>query len=312
MILLPVLSLAIGLLLGLLGGGGSILTVPMLVYLFDIPVKNAILTSFAVVGVSSLAAVARYAGRGQVCWKSGLFFGLSGMGGSFLGGRVGAVLPDHILMALFGLLALATGIVMLVKAKRTALVPALAMKSCLCPLHTAYPRVLFDGFLVGVVTGMVGVGAGFLIVPVLTLLVGLPTPAAIGTSLMILVMNAMAGFAGQATLENPNLELIATVTTATLTGAVLGAQLSVYFGGALLRRLFGVFVVTIAGYILFQTLDREFRRDITELLYQHSEFFLGIGSVAAFYALLRFGVWIHAVGGHAPPFEPARNSKESA
>jgi uncharacterized protein len=307
MTLLLALSLGIGFLLGLLGGGGSILTVPMLVYLFDVPPQSAVLTSFAVVGVSSLAAVVKYALRKRVCWKSGLFFGVSGMSGSFLGGRVGAELPDRVLMTLFGVLALTTGAVMLVKARATQneAVPASA-ESASCPLRTAYPRVVFDGFWVGVITGMVGVGAGFLIVPVLTLLVGLPMPAAIGTSLMVLVMNALAGFAGHVAVDKLNLELILTVSVATLIGSGVGAQFSAYIGGAMLRRFFGVFIVSISGYILYRTVNREIYLDVTQMFHRHTEFFLGGVCLAALCILFRFGAWVHTISEHAPALPPER------
>ncbi|QFY41782.1 sulfite exporter TauE/SafE family protein [Candidatus Methylospira mobilis] len=303
MTLLLTLSLGIGFLLGLLGGGGSILTVPMLVYLFDVPPKSAVLTSFTVVGVSSMVAVIKYATRKRVCWKNGLFFGLSGMCGSFLGGKVGAVLPDRVLMTLFGVLALATGIVMLVKGgtARNG-----TEENLPCPPRTAYARVLFDGFWVGVITGMVGVGAGFLIVPVLTMLVGLPMPAAIGTSLMVLTMNALAGFAGHFAPENLNLELMLTVSAATLIGSGLGAQFSAHVGGAMLRRLFGVFIVGVSGYILYRTVNKEIYLDATRMLHSHIEFFLGGASLAVLCVLLRFGAWIHAISGHAPALLPEK------
>jgi uncharacterized membrane protein YfcA len=294
MTLLLTLSLGIGFLLGLLGGGGSILTVPMLVYLFDVPPKSAILTSFTVVGVSSMVAAVKYATRKRVCWKNGLFFGMSGMCGSFLGGKVGAVLPDRVLMTLFGVLALATGVVMLIKAgtARNG-----TDENLPCPPRTAYARVLFDGFWVGVITGMVGVGAGFLIVPVLTMLVGLPMPAAIGTSLMVLTMNALAGFAGHFAPENLHPELMSTVSAATLIGSGLGAQCSAHVGGAMLRRLFSVFIVGVSGYILYRTVDKEIYLDVTRMLHNHTEFFLGGASTVVLCALFRFGAWIHTISG---------------
>jgi hypothetical protein len=99
--LLAVLSIVIGILLGLLGGGGSILTVPVLVYLAGLSTKSAIVTSLVVISITSFIAVINHARAGRVCWKTGITFGLAGMGGAFLGGRIAAYIPAPILLVLF-------------------------------------------------------------------------------------------------------------------------------------------------------------------------------------------------------------------
>jgi len=292
MLLTLTLSLGIGLLLGLLGGGGSILTVPMLVYLLHVEPKTAITTSFVVVGLSSLLALIPHARRHSVCWKSGLFFGLSGMAGAFAGGRLAAFFTSDLLMSLFGLISLTTGLLMLRRPKtQPHASPIKPMQ--VCPLQVPYLRVLFDGFFVGGLTGMVGVGGGFLIVPALTLLVGLPMQGAVGTSLMIIVMNAVAGLGGYIQHAELDLPLILQVAAGALVGSALGAILSGFIKPAWLRRGFGVMVVAVGFYVLSQAINAQLLSDAEEWLgADHSELWLGL-ALLGILILLRIGSWVH-------------------
>jgi len=257
MLLTLSLAVIIGLLLGLLGGGGSILTVPMLVYVLHVEPKLAIVTSFVVVGISSLMALISHARRGSVCWKSGLFFGLAGMVGAFGGGRLAAHFSGDVLMTLFGLVSLSTGLLML-RGKRGDSKPDTAGSlTSVCPLRVPFVRVLFDGFFVGGLTGMVGVGGGFLIVPALTLLVGLPMQGAVGTSLLIIAMNALAGLSGFSQSVALDWELTAIVTVGAISGSAVGAWLSAYVKPAALRKAFGTMVILVAGYVLSQAVTEQ-------------------------------------------------------
>lgn len=246
------LAVIIGLLLGLLGGGGSILTVPMLVYVLHVEPKLAIVTSFVVVGVSSLIALIPHARRASVCWKSGLFFGLAGMAGAFGGGRLAAHFSGDVLMSLFGLVSLSTGLLMLRGKRGDAKPKVVGQLNSVCPLRVPFFRVLFDGFFVGGLTGMVGVGGGFLIVPALTLLVGLPMQGAVGTSLLIIAMNALAGLSGYSQAVALDWELTAVVTAGAISGSAVGAWLSAYVKPVALRKAFGTMVILVAGYVLSQ------------------------------------------------------------
>ncbi|MCK9606294.1 MAG: sulfite exporter TauE/SafE family protein [Methylomonas sp.] len=293
MLLTLSLSLVIGLLLGLLGGGGSILTVPMLVYLLNVEPKTAIVTSFVVVGISSLMALIPHARRRSVCWKSGLFFGLSGMLGAFAGGRLAAHFSSDLLMTLFGLISLSTGLLMLRRTKGQADSDSNMESASVCPLKVPYLRVLFDGFFVGGLTGMVGVGGGFLIVPALTLLVGLPMQGAVGTSLLIIVMNALAGFAGFSQHAELDMPLTMLVMTGALVGSGLGAVLSGHIKPAWLRRGFGVMVVGVGIYVLSQSLTDELLSSSQAWFSNaHGLVWLLFG-LPVILSLLRIGTWVH-------------------
>lgn len=293
MLLTLSLSLVIGLLLGLLGGGGSILTVPMLVYLLNVEPKTAIVTSFVVVGISSLMALIPHARRRSVCWKSGLFFGLSGMLGAFSGGRLAAHFSADLLMTLFGLISLSTGLLMLRRKKHGADADSLAEPISVCPLKVPYLRVLFDGFFVGGLTGMVGVGGGFLIVPALNLLVGLPMHGAVGTSLLIIVMNALAGLAGYSQHAALDVPLTMLVAAGALVGSGLGAVISGYIKPAWLRRGFGAMVVGVGIYVLSQSFTDELISDGHAWFSQAHGLIWVIFGLPLILSLFRIGSWIH-------------------
>jgi uncharacterized membrane protein YfcA len=244
------LSVLVGVAIGLLGGGGSILTVTLLVYVLALPAHEAIATSLLVVGATSLAALVTHARAGRVAWRTGLLFGLAGMVGSFAGARVARLIPAGLLLALFGAVMLATAIAMLRGGAESAHAEA---------SPTARPRaqragLVAQGLLVGVVTGLVGAGGGFLVVPALVLLGGLPMNVAVGTSLIVVALNALAGFAGHLGAVAIDVELTALVTGAALVGSLAGSRLAGRIPPAALRRGFGVFVIAMAIFILGQQL----------------------------------------------------------
>ncbi|HEX5771105.1 MAG TPA: sulfite exporter TauE/SafE family protein, partial [Nocardioidaceae bacterium] len=181
------LSLLIGVSLGVLGGGGSILTVPILVYVAGMEPKEAIAASLFVVGVTSAAGAISHARGGRVRWRTGLMFGAAGLVGAFLGGMLGGHLPGELLLVAFALMMVATSIAMIRGRKVDE-----------SKKHSDLPvfRVLLDGLVVGLVTGLVGAGGGFLVVPALALLGGLPMAVAVGTSLLVIAMKSLGGLAG--------------------------------------------------------------------------------------------------------------------
>ena len=217
------------------------------------------------------------------------------MAGAYGGGRLAAYFSGEVLMAMFGLVTLATGLAMLLRPTAANPVKAYIGGGLpLCPAQIPYLKLLFDGLLVGLLTGLVGVGGGFLIVPALTLLVGLPMPAAVGTSLLVIVMNASAGLGGYAAHVDLDLKLTAIVTGAAVAGAVFGGMLSTRISAAMLRRLFGFFVLAIAAYILSQALTKTLLLNLGHWLELHIEFVQGVTSLFIVLMVYRLGAWIHA------------------
>lgn len=284
-------AVVIGLLLGLLGGGGSILTVPMLVYLAGQPTKSAIVTSLIVVGISSAITVLRYAWRKLVCWKTGFTFGVAGMFGAYIGGRLAAFIPDPILLVLFALVMLLASFAMM--RNRPTGSSETACIEDFCPMNLPVSAILFDGILVGVVTGLIGVGGGFLLVPALTLLAGLPIQAAIGTSLFIIVLQSMAALAGHAQHMILDRELTVLITACTIGGSFVGSGLGKYIDGRYLKKGFGVFVLLLGCLLLYQEMSAQLVEQVRQLLIRHKEFVTGAASIVVLLMLYRLWSWLH-------------------
>lgn len=248
------LAVLIGLSLGLLGGGGSILAVPLLVYVADLPAKEAIATSLLVVGVTSAVGVLPHARAGRIRWRSGLLFGAAGMAGAYVGGRLAAFVPATVLLTGFAVMMLATAAAM-IRGRRGA-------SGRMVPRELPVRRVLLDGVVVGLVTGMVGAGGGFLVVPALTLLGGLPMPVAAGTSLVVIAMKSFAGLTGYLSSVSIDWVLAAAVTTAAVAGSLAGARLAGRVPEVALRRTFGGFVVVAGVFILVQQVPGDGRVEI--------------------------------------------------
>lgn len=246
LILTLVLAAVVGLALGTLGGGGSILTVPLLTYVAGMPAREAIAASLLVVGVTSLSSLIVHTRHKRVRWRTGLIFGAAGMGGAFLGGLLGGRLPATVLMVAFALMMIATSVAMITKkARGKADRPAAEAKHNLPVLRT-----ILDGVIVGFVTGIVGAGGGFLIVPALVLLGGLSMPVAVGTSLLVIAMKSFAGLAGYLTTVTLDWPLVAGVTAVAIVGALVGARLSGHVPAQALQKAFGVFVLITGALIL--------------------------------------------------------------
>lgn len=248
-------AVAIGLALGLLGSGGSILTVPVLVYLLGQSEKVAIAGSLAVVGTIALVGALTWALRGDVDGRSVLLFGLPGMAGTMVGASLSGYLSGALQLTLFAL-------VMLVAAQRMSR-PAPAGGS----VPARRSRLLVQGFGVGVLTGIVGVGGGFLILPALVLLGGLGMHRAIGTSLAIISLNAATGFARHyaalaaagAMLDWRTLGLLSVVGCG---GGVLGQRVASRLPQQQLRGAFAVLLVLMAVYILWRSVPALYTPDV--------------------------------------------------
>lgn len=247
MSLIAAASLLIGLLLGLLGGGGSILTVPMLMSLARQEPKEAIAASLLVVGITSAAAVLPHAVRKHVCWRAGGVFGAAAMLGAYLGGRAAAWIPAAVLMWLFAAMMLATAFAMLRNPSRAE------AGEMVCPgSYSKLLPILLEGVVVGAFTGLVGAGGGFLVVPALVLLGGLPMHGAVGTSLLVIAMKSFAGLLGYLHHASVDLPLAARVSALAVCGSLAGAWLAPRLPSRVLRRAFAGLVLLVALHMVYQ------------------------------------------------------------
>ena len=243
MILALVLAVAVGVSLGLLGGGGSILTLPILVYALGMEAKQAIATSLLVVGVTSAAAMVPHARAGRVNVRIGLAFGAASMAGAFVGGRLAHFIPSAVLLVSFAIMMLVTGLAML---RRRAVAPFVARGP------RPWGRILVVGVAIGLLTGVIGAGGGFVIVPALMLLCGLSMPEAVATSLLVIALNSFSGFAGFVGHVTLDLRVAALFTLAAVIGSVGGAFAVNRVPGDVLRRAFAWLVLAMAVFMLWR------------------------------------------------------------
>jgi hypothetical protein len=243
-------GLVIGALVGLLGGGGSILAVPALVYLAGQELQQAVATSLLVVGITAVVAVLPRLRERQISWRIGLLFGVAGAATAFAGAAVNRVLPDELTLALFAVLMVGAGVRMLQEKPATG--TACTVDGGRVNWRRCLPRTLTGGLVVGFLTGLLGVGGGFLIIPVLVVALGLPMPTAIGTSLVVVAINSAAGFAahaGEVTLDVP---VTVAFTAAAVAAALVAGRLGAGIDTDRLRRWFASLVLVVAAVIAAQ------------------------------------------------------------
>lgn len=241
-------AIAIGVSLGLLGSGGSIITVPVLVYLLGQDEKVAIAGSLFIVGSIALIGSLQYVRAGLIDWRNVLVFGAPGMAGTYLGALIAAYVAGVMQLGLFALVMLLASYMMLRPADLTHVE------------HTPREawKIALDGLVVGVITGLVGVGGGFLIVPALVLLGGVTIHRAVATSLVIIALKSFSGFYKYIdVLNEQNLQLdwptILLVTGLGIAGSFLGARIAKKMPQQRLKQGFGYFLVVMGLYILVRT-----------------------------------------------------------
>ncbi|MGH8281200.1 MAG: sulfite exporter TauE/SafE family protein [Gammaproteobacteria bacterium] len=244
-------AVLIGLTLGLLGSGGSILTVPVLLYLVHMPDKLAIASSLGIVGGISFAGAIPYAWQRLVQWRFVLLFGIPDMAGAWAGAWIGEFLPGALQLLIFAAVMLTAAIVML---RQPALNPDSAAR------HAAW-KIVLSGLGVGVIVGTVGVGGGFLIVPALVILGRLMMRQAVATSLVIIMLAAFTGFIRHllslsAHAQHVDWRIIGLFIIVGALGSFAGHQISEHIPQNLLRKLFGVFLILMGMYIVLRTLPR--------------------------------------------------------
>jgi uncharacterized membrane protein YfcA len=241
------LGFGIGTLIGMLGGGGSILTVPALVYLVGQTPQAAITTSLAIVGANSVMGAYFHRARGTLNGRVALVFGGAGMVVAYWAAGLSRQIAPSLLMVAFAVLLVIIGIVLI--ARKTPEAPPQ-------DADLAIWKVVASGAVVGLLTGILGVGGGFLIVPALVMLVGLPIHKAVGTSLLIIAMNSLAGFLGHLGETALPLDLIALFVLGGLAGTFAGVRLGQLINAHLLRRVFAVFIIGLALVLLADHLPK--------------------------------------------------------
>lgn len=252
-------ALIIGISLGLIGGGGSILAVPVLAYLFSVNEKVATAYSLFIVGASALVGGLKQHLKGYVDWRTAVVFGIPAIVGvTMVRHYVVPALPDVLFtisdfdftrrMAMFGLFAI-------------LMIPAafsMLKKRKECPekndgkVSYNYPLILVEGLLVGSITGMIGAGGGFLIIPALVILANIKMKVAVGTSLIIIAFKSLMGFfLGDALTMDVNWLFLSIFTGISLVGIFIGSYLSNFINGQRLKKGFGYFIFAMAIFIFY-------------------------------------------------------------
>ena len=247
-------SIIIGLSLGLIGGGGSILTIPILVYLFAIDPETATSYSLFIVGITSLFGCISHYKMGNLKIKSALYFAVPSVFSiliirEVIFPKIAATLfsiasyqvsKKFLIMIVFSVLMIAAAIAMI---RKTKTIPT--------PTKTNYIQMGIIGFLIGIVTGFLGAGGGFLIIPSLLFFAKLPMKQAIGTSLLIIFINSSIGFGGDLYIGTPiNYLFLITISGMAFIGMLIGLHVSKKIDGARLKPIFGWFVLVMGLFII--------------------------------------------------------------
>jgi uncharacterized membrane protein YfcA len=247
------LSLAFGLLigfsLGLLGGGGSVLTVPILVYAVGLPVASAIPTSLAIVGATAAMGALGYHRKRRVRWRTALLFGLVGSTGALVGAWLSHLAAPRAILVLFSFVMIGTALSMF---RRAATEEHWGEGAAERPHRPHVTLTALTGLGVGLLTGFFGVGGGFAIVPALVVVLGLPMRDAVGTSLAVIALNSGAALLGHLRFGAVDLPITALFLVGGLFGTSLGRKLSGRLPERTLQRLFAVLLVVLAGFVLYE------------------------------------------------------------
>ena len=247
------LAVAIGLSLSMMGGGGSVLTVPIFVYVMHFEPKQAIAMSLPVVGATSLAGALGHWREGNLHLRSAAVFGSLAMAGAFLGARLASLLSGILQLTLLGVVMICSAVLMLRPPKLAATAAAPADAASGAPDgERRWLLAALVGFAVGVLTGIVGIGGGFLFVPALVLLARLPMKTAIGTSLLVITLNTIAGTLGYRGQVDVPWRVVVLFIAFAVAGIVIGTRLTRRVSQLGLRRAFAYFLFAMAAFILYQ------------------------------------------------------------
>lgn len=236
------LALIMGLSLGLMGGGGSILTVPILVYAIGMSPKSSIALSLAIVGLTSIIGVFGHFKNKNINLKMAALFAPFAMLGTFFGAKLSKFFTGEAQLLLFGTIMLVASILMI---KKIPLKEQSEKKQSIL-------FIAVGALIVGIITGLVGIGGGFLIVPALVLIIGLPMKEAIGTSLLIIALNSASGFLGYLGMVEIDWSFLLIFTLFSGIGILLGSHFVKYISQAKLKKMFGIFLIFMAIFILYK------------------------------------------------------------
>ena len=240
------LGFGVGVVLGLLGGGGSILAVPIFLYVFGVAPKPAIAMSLAVVGMSAFVGFLGHLRQGTVNLRIGLPFGVLAMASAFATARVADRVPEGLQLGLFATFAFTAAVVMLFDSLRPARGPAPAGETHFTPM------LGLEALAVGALTSLIGAGGGFVIVPALVYLAGVPVKAAVGSSLLIITLNALSGFAGYIGQEPIDWGLVGSFTGVAAIGAVLGTRLNRHVSQVRIKQGFALLILVLGSYLVWR------------------------------------------------------------
>jgi uncharacterized membrane protein YfcA len=269
-------AVLMGLSLGLIGGGGSILTVPILVYLFQVDAVLATAYSLFIVGLTSLVGSFSHIKLGNIHWRTAIVFGIPSIISVFLtrsflvpripdpimtfgqnasGGATFVLTKSVGLLLLFAVIMVMAAYSMIKPSKKASADQSTVVESDGQQPKFNYPLILSEGAIVGVVTGLVGAGGGFLIIPALVLLAKLPMKQAVGTSLMIIAAKSLIGFVGDMRgNEVIDWSFLAVFSSIAVVGILIGSWLSKRIPGEKLKPAFGWFVLVMGTYIIIKEL----------------------------------------------------------
>lgn len=236
-----VLSAVIGITLGLIGGGGSIIAISILIYIIGIKTHQAIVMSLAVVGVVSLIGAGLHNQRGSVKLRAGILFSGVGMVGAYLGSHVTHQLSSIALLLSFSSLKMVIGVLLLMKRYTNQNTIALQSRSKL--------KEVLTSLIIGFLTGFLGVGGGLTIMPALMIFHGLSSKDAIGTSLLIVTAHCGAGMLGHLHYGNIDFRMLMLMTVIAIDGTLIGTALSYRASLASLKKWFVIFVIAVALFI---------------------------------------------------------------
>jgi Predicted permeases len=263
LILVTALGLLIGLVIGALGGGGGVLTVPVFVYLLGQNAQDATTSSVVIVGITAVVGAMTRARGGLVRWRTGLAFGAVGIPAALLGTVANRHADEHVLLLAFAGLTLLVAAAMLLDGRSARTAPAAEPRAgggvavltrTVAPARATAVKVVACGIAVGFLTGFLGVGGGFLVVPALVIVLRMPMSLAIGTSLMIIGLNAAASVASRVAVAEFDWAVIVPFTLAAVAGTLAGKRVADRCSGPTLTRAFALMLVLVGGFVAVQSL----------------------------------------------------------